>query len=90
MDNIYLESRNDGRLLAYLKREGFTVKGGKGWAEDILAEWVWIGTFNSDKTKYFPNTGGRKNPIRNSAMLFPLSINEFIESERMYALIKGN
>ena len=86
MDKIYLELRSDNTLHAFLKRDGFTIKGGKGWAEDILAEYQWIGTFNSDRTKYWPNNG-RKNPYRNSAMKLPLPMTEFIEGERMYALM---
>ena len=87
MDNIYLERRSDGTMNAHLKRPGFTVKGGKGWAEDILAEYVFLGTFNFERNKYWANTG-KKNAIRNSAMFFtPLPMNEFIDGESLYALM---
>lgn len=89
MDNIYIDRYIDGSLHIFLKRYGFTVKGGKGWAEDILAEYVWLGSINSERTHFCPNTG-RKNPHRNSSMLLPLCITEFIDCDKLYALIKGD
>jgi hypothetical protein len=87
MEYIYLERCTDGTLNAFLKREGFTVKGGKGWAEDILAEYVWLGAFNLEGNKYWTNTG-KKNAIRNSAMSLSLvPMTDFTYGNRMYALM---
>ena len=80
MDDIYV---NDSHV--YRRKIGHTIKGGKGWAEDIPAEFMCIGC-HCNGGSWFPND--RKNYYqRNSACLDLLPLSQFPFAEALYALI---
>ena len=83
MDDIYI---NDSHV--YKRSIGHTIKGGKGWLEDIPAEFMYIG-YHSNGENWIPNER-KKYYQRNTACRDLLPLRQFLFANALYALINNS